>query len=122
MIALLCFASEDDRRDLASLLGSLDVAVVAAGDSVEALDLTRQRSFELILMDLDADPDWRCMLEAFRVHAPAACVLVYSRLPEERLWLDAMDAGAFDFLCKPFHGPEVSWVFENALKAHRVAA
>ena len=122
MRALLCCASEDDRKDLVSLLGSLDVRAVATADCGEALDLARQRRFELILVNLDADSNWRSILAAFRSHAPLAGVLAYSRLPEERLWLDALDAGAFDFVCKPFHGPEVYWVFENALKAHRVAA
>ena len=121
MRALLCCVSEDDCKDLVPLLGSLDVGTVAVADCGQAMDLARESDFELILVDVDAGPGWRSAIETFRAQAPAAGVLAYSRLAEERLWLDALDAGAFDFVCKPFCRQDVHWVFENALRARQVA-
>lgn len=116
--ALLCSPSAADSRELSSVLRSLRVRAVSATDTAEAIERARDNRFTLILLDLDGDERWESTLRQFRSCAPAAGVLVYSGLCGGPQWLDALDAGAFDFVCKPFRWSELRWILENALKAH----
>ncbi len=120
--ALLCCPSADDSQDLSAVLESFEIRVVSATSMSEALHLAGKRDFVLILVDLDRDAGWQSTLQRLKEHAPRAGLLAYSRLREERLWLDALDAGAFDFVCKPFRRVELHWVVENALKTKRAEA
>ncbi len=115
--ALICSPSEDDARRLASVLHGLKVRCVAAATSADALDLAREHSFALILVDLDCDSQWKSTLQKLQTCSPAAGLLAYSKVAGQRVWLDALDAGAFDFLCKPFRRGELHWVIENTLKS-----
>ena len=33
-------------------------------------------------------------------------------------WIDALEAGAFDFVCKTFSRTELPWILENTLRSH----
>lgn len=114
--ALLCSASGPDWEDLLSVLDGLKIEVSSAPNAGDAVDLIRGNSFSLILMDLDSDAEWKTSLQALRDLAPSVGVLAYSRTPEERLWLDVLDAGGFDLLCRASRKPEIQWIIENALK------
>jgi len=106
-----------DSRELASVLRSLRIKVVSAARTADAIEQARDNPFALILVDLDGDEQWKSTLHALRSCAPAAGVLVYSGVCGGPQWLDALDAGAFDFVCKPFRWGELRWIVENALKA-----
>ena len=114
--AMLCSSSGPDWEDLLSVLEGLKIKVSSAPSVGDAMDLMRGTSFSLILMDLDNDAEWRASLQALRHFAPSVGVLAYSRRPEERLWLDVLDAGGFDLLCRASRKPEIQWIIENALK------
>lgn len=117
--ALLCSPSEDDKENLSSLLAGFKVQAVSADDATEALKLARDSRFILILLDLDRDSHWRTTIKTLQQCAPRAGVLAYSEIAGEHQWLDALDAGAFDFVCKPFRRRELHWIVESALKSHR---
>lgn len=114
--ALLFAPSGDDLQNLAQALQNLQIRVVVA-NSHEAMTSARHTGVVLILVDLDRDPHWKATLQQLHAAVPAARLLAYSRLSEERLWLDALDAGAFDFVCKPFHERELRWILQSALYA-----
>ena len=114
--ALLFAPSCDDEQNLVQALQNLQVRVVVA-HSHEEMTAVRHTGVELILVDLDRDPYWKATLQQLRAAVPAARLLAYSRHSEERLWLDALDAGAFDFVCKPFHERELRWILQSALYA-----
>ena len=122
--ALLCSSSGPDWEDLLSVLEGLKIEVSSVPNADDAVDLMRGNSFSLILMDLDGDSEWKTSLQALRTFAPSVGVLAYSRRPEERLWLDVLDAGGFDLLCRASRKPEIQWIIENALKlsSRRAAA
>jgi DNA-binding NtrC family response regulator len=64
-------------------------------------------------------------LRTVRVKRPELPVVVVSRLPEVRGWLDALEAGACDYCGAPFELTQVRWVLESSLRArtgHRYAA
>ena len=64
-------------------------------------------------------------LSAVRSKRPELPVVVVSRIPEVRDWLDALEAGASDYCGAPFEATQVQWVLESSLRAigdHRFAA
>jgi DNA-binding response OmpR family regulator len=57
-------------------------------------------------------------LGAVRNQRPELPVVVVSRLPEVRGWLDALDAGASDYCGAPFEPTQVRWVLDSSLRSH----
>ena len=114
--AVLVFSScPEDNAALASIFEPLEVELVCAPSPAAAARLLRSRRFVLALVDLDCDPHWSESLRALRELAPELFVVAYSRVPDENLWIDALEAGARDFVSKPFSQPELGWVWESAL-------
>jgi DNA-binding response OmpR family regulator len=110
--ALLYFHSVDDLFTLARLCGDLGLRLVASGKASEILREVRE-GCQFVLLDLDGEPHWHATLQELQQAAPQTEVVVYTRCPETQLWLDALEAGAFDLLCKPFSRNELEWVLEN---------
>ena len=50
---------------------------------------------------------------AARLSFRTALVLV-SPFADQRLWIDALEYGAYDLILEPFHAEELSWILENA--------
>lgn len=115
--ALLCSPSQEDSKDLFSILQSFHLRVISATDADHALKLAHNHSFALILVNLDSDLQWRSTLRTLQAQAPGAGLLVYSDRCGSRRWLDALEAGASDFVCKPFRRGEIRWIVENTLRA-----
>jgi len=42
-------------------------------------------------------------------------VVVVTRNPDAREWIDAMDAGASDYVAPPFHRDQIEWVLRSSL-------
>ena len=53
---------------------------------------------------------------------PKRAVVVASRLPEVRAWLDALEAGASDYCAAPFESMQLNWILQNQLNARHAAA
>lgn len=49
-------------------------------------------------------------------------VIVVSRLPEVKEWLDAMDAGAADYCAAPFEREQIDWILDSNLQPRAAAA
>ena len=56
-------------------------------------------------------------LGEIRARRPELPVVVVSRLPEVRDWLDALDGGATDYCGAPFEPAQVRWVLDSSLRA-----
>jgi len=69
----------------------------------------------ILLCDGDGDQDaWRTVLaECHRFQHPP-CLIVTSRLADERLWAEALNLGAYDVLAKPFDSREVRHALNRA--------
>jgi DNA-binding NtrC family response regulator len=64
-------------------------------------------------------------LGTVRNRRPELPVVVVSRIPEVRGWLDALEAGAIDYCGAPFEAAQLRWVLDSSLgtgPTHRVAA
>lgn len=62
------------------------------------------------------------LLAAVRQHRPGLPVIVVSRHPAEKEWLDAMDAGASDYCSAPFEPTHLRWILESSLRPALKAA
>ncbi len=110
----------EDEAPLARFLGSSlarkGYQVIAAADGGEAIRLGRSHNPDLVLLDLGLpDMDGLEVLQAFRTWS-AAPVLILSARFQERQKVLALDAGADDFITKPFGVPELLARIRSALR------
>lgn len=78
-------------------------------------ELSRE-DIAVVLCDCDGDPDaWHTLLAGFPRLARPPCLIVTSRLADERLWAEALNLGAYDVLAKPFDSREVLHALSRAL-------
>jgi DNA-binding response OmpR family regulator len=55
------------------------------------------------------------LLQAVRSECPAMPFVVVTRLPDSSDWLDALDAGATDYLAAPIEQIQLRWILESVL-------
>jgi DNA-binding response OmpR family regulator len=66
------------------------------------------------------DPSCRALVCQVRKLRPSLPVIVVTRLPESRKWLDALEAGAADYCSAPFDAVQIGWLLAAVL-AHAAA-
>ncbi|MDE3155697.1 MAG: sigma-54-dependent Fis family transcriptional regulator [Acidobacteriota bacterium] len=118
---------DDDRetcRFMAELLAAPDREIVPAYDPATALDLARARPFDLIISDINlgAALSGLDLLRAFRAANPRGPVLLISGFGTLETAIEAVRAGAFDYISKPFNIAEVKAAVERALAEAREPA
>src|SRR5512136_506789 len=111
---------DDDRetcRFMAELLARPDRVIESAFDPETALSLVGGRSFDLLISDinLNAPQSGLDLLRAFKAANPAGQVLLISGFGTLETAVDAVRAGAFDYVSKPFNIGEVKATVERAL-------
>lgn len=78
-------------------------SVQEAADGVEALSIYRQRVPDLMLLDIIMPRlDGMAVLREVRSHNAITGIIMVSALTSEKLTLEAMQAGADDYVSKPF--------------------
>ncbi|MFB3779020.1 MAG: two-component system response regulator [Bryobacteraceae bacterium] len=113
-------ASEEDHRSLARILGSAEWRTRHARTLSEGLVLLREESASVVICeDRLTDGDWRAALHLSAQIACPPSFIVASRLADERLWAEVLNAGGFDLLLKPFDKKEVLWVATAAWRQSR---
>src|SRR5215510_4752193 len=91
------------RRLLQRALSSAGYAVDLAGSGAEGLAAARDRGYDLIVLDLMLpDRSGDEVLADLLDQQPDARVIVLSAVPEIGARIHVLDAGALDFLPKPF--------------------
>ena len=111
---------DDDRetcRFMAELLERPDREIESAYDPVSALGLVEQGAFDLVISDinLNADQSGLDILREFRQRNPDGQVLLISGFGTLETAIDAVRAGAFDYISKPFNISEVKATVDRAL-------
>lgn len=96
--------------ELASTLRSLGYGIITEAESVCDLDDDDDVSrYNFIFTSSDR----RCF-HAAMTHAGAGVpVIITTRLPEEQLWLDAMEEGAADYCAAPFEPNLIGWILQS---------
>ena len=103
-------------RFMAELLERPDREIRTTQDVTEALTLATQ-PFELLISDinLDAQQTGLDVLRAFKQGNPHGHVVLISGFGTLQTAIDAVRAGAFDYISKPFNISEVKATVERAL-------
>ena len=105
------------RTHLATYIGSLGHVVATAEDAALALRALAQRDFDVVLSDVRmAGMDGLALLREIRRRRPEAVVALmtaYATVPEA---VEAMRAGAYDYLVKPFSLDQVGLLLARVLE------
>jgi two-component system KDP operon response regulator KdpE len=107
------------RRFLRSTLVAEDFQVEEAGSLADARALLAGSAFDLAVLDLGLPDGDGADLIASLARAGAPAVIVLSALDDEPRKVAALDAGADDFVSKPFGVPEFMARVRAALR-HRI--
>ncbi len=112
---LLVSSNEEDYKVLSGILGASICSLRCARTCREARALVLRESPFTVLCERDLpDGTWKDVLDAIERAGHASCLIVVSRLADESLWAEVLNAGGFDVLAKPFDRQEVLWSLRSA--------
>lgn len=118
------FLIDDDRQVLTSMadwLRSLGYQVEVAASCAEGLAGVRRKTFDLVLTDVRlGDGDGSAILHECRKKNPTTSVIMISGYATVDMAMEAVRAGAFDFLTKPLIDQELEMAIERALNQRKV--
>jgi len=77
-------------------------------------------SAEIIFLGGD-DPRYRQMLSALAEHRPGIPVVLVTRCPDTRRWLDALELGAADYCGAPFEPIQIEWLLNAVIRQAKAA-
>jgi DNA-binding NtrC family response regulator len=116
---------EDERAIQLALAGLLrkegfEIELASSGDA--AIALVAEGAFDLVLTDLalGRGPDGMAVLKAAKAARPEAPVVMITAHGSEKVAVEAMKAGADDYVPKPFDNDEIRLVVRRALERTRV--
>jgi diguanylate cyclase (GGDEF)-like protein len=104
---------------LKSLLEPVDLELVTALDGFEAQKLMQQQTFDLLLFDIMMPEIDGLTLTRWARQDPLhkdVPILILTSMAGKDVLMEAFEAGAVDFLTKPFHGPELIYRVKAQLK------
>jgi DNA-binding NtrC family response regulator len=104
-------------RLIAELVAAPERELHQAQTAADAIDRARREPFDLVISDIDlnAPESGLDVLKAFKDANPAGEVLLISGFGTLDTAVQAVRAGAFDYISKPFNIAEVKGVVERAL-------
>ena len=115
---------DDDRHVLASMaewLREQGYQVDAAASRAEALAALGRKSYDVVLPDIRlGDGDGFDILAHCRQHHPASAVIMITGYGSVEAAVEAIRAGAFDFLTKPLIDEELEMAIHRALNQRKV--
>ena len=121
---LLLIVDDDQvaRELLAETLGREGYRVRVAGGGEEALGLAGAEPFDMALVDLRMpDLDGLAVLKQLAMIQPDLPVVILTAFATIETAIAAVNAGAFDYLSKPFRMEEIKLVVRRTLDARRLA-
>jgi DNA-binding NtrC family response regulator len=122
MPAILIIEDEARMRRLLQLdLGEAGFQTFSAADAEAALDCLRREHVDLVLTDLKLPGmDGLAFLQAVKRLQPTLPVIVMTAYGTVETAVEAMKAGASDYVLKPFALAEMRMVVEKELDVHRL--
>jgi DNA-binding NtrC family response regulator len=115
---------DDDRHVLASMaewLRQQGYQVDAVASRAEALAALGRKSYDVVLPDIRlGDGDGFDILTHCRQHHPASAVIMITGYGSVESAVEAIRAGAFDFLTKPLIDEELEMAIQRALNQRKV--
>jgi two-component system, OmpR family, KDP operon response regulator KdpE len=116
-VVLIVDSDSDGRRAMRDALRGMNFAVVEASRGEAALSLVRTTRFDLVLLETDlpgmgAMETCRCIRSA----VGRLPILMLSSLDSEDIRIEALDAGADDYILKPFRIRELAARLRSAVR------
>lgn len=112
-----------NRKLLADVVGREDSDVVTASGGAEALAVIARESIDLVLLDLMMpEVDGMAVLAELKRRGvlPALPIVVVTALEERKVRIDALAAGAIDFLTKPIDRVEITCKVRTLIELKRL--
>jgi len=116
---------EDEQAIRVALRGLLsregyDLELAESGD--RAIEMLGASDFDLVLTDLalGSGPDGMEVLRAAKAARPGTAVVMITAHGSEKIAVEAMKAGADDYVPKPFDNDEIRVVVRRALERYRL--
>ena len=115
---LFVSSSAEDAERLSGMLQPLSVTLVHVRTLEHARTKLNHETFGVVLTETDlADGDWKDVVTLACAEKRGVEVVVTDARADTRLWLDALERGAYDVVCQPFCSSEVQRILSNALSA-----
>lgn len=109
------------RRTVAEVLERQGYEVRQAENGDAAVDLTRKHVFDLILLDLRLpDSDGVEVMKRIREFDDYVLIVVMTAYPEVRTAINALKAGAYDYLNKPFDIDDLKGLVQRAVETQQL--
>src|SRR5579884_1094578 len=106
---------------LAEILSDEGYLVKAAGSSREAIEQLEREFYDLIITDLKMPGfDGLEVLRRYKEQRPETLVILVTAFGSMESAIEAMKAGAFDYVSKPFREDEIKIVVRRALDQRRL--
>jgi DNA-binding NtrC family response regulator len=107
----------DTCRVIAELLAAPDREFELTSEADRALELARETPFDLVVCDINLNSSLNGLdvLRAFKAANPTGQVLLVSGFGTLQTAIEAVRAGAFDYISKPFDIEEVKKMVQRAL-------
>jgi DNA-binding NtrC family response regulator len=107
---------EQDLSPIQESLENTDIVVTHANDVQDAA----QMPAGVVLLDADLYR-WQAAVDQIRDQKPWVRIVLVSQRADARMWVDALNGGAYDMVSKPFHARELRSVVLGALDAHSMS-
>jgi len=115
---------EDDeslRRVTHMQLGNAGYDTTVAVDVQEALDILKKTTVDLVITDLHLPgPSGLELLKRVRIEYPDTTVVIFTAYSTVKTAVEAMRAGAYDYLTKPVHPYDLSAVVNRAMERRKL--
>jgi len=123
-VAVLSVSPNGDSISLAQILYESESithskwTLLASATPESAVTVLREKRgaiIPIVVCECDLSPcSWKKLLEVLTLLPDPPCLIVTSRLADERLWAEALNLGAYDVLAKPFDKAEVIRTLHSA--------
>jgi two-component system, NtrC family, response regulator HydG len=114
---------ESHRIMLRAVLGAEGYAVVEAADGTEAVEAVGKEAFDVILLDIRmTNMDGIEALGAIRKISPQVPILIMTAYASVKTAVEALKAGAFEYLTKPLDVEELKILIEKAMDHYHLRA
>ncbi|MBN1755441.1 sigma-54-dependent Fis family transcriptional regulator [bacterium] len=122
ILNILVIDDEEPMRDSCSKLLSKDnFNVSTAEDGLKGLELLNHKAFDIVILDLKMPGlSGLEVLEKIKQNLPDMLVIVITGYPSVESAVQAMKAGAYDFLPKPFTPDELRVIVKRAADKRRL--
>jgi DNA-binding response OmpR family regulator len=99
---------QEDHRSLEGIIDHSNWTFLKADSLPRALTILQQQRISVVVCEWDLMSGvWVDILSNIKHLPDPPCLIVTSRLADERLWADALNLGAWDVLAKPFASGDV---------------